>query len=94
MAKCRPGKAERALLKAQWAQVRSARKELIQSNLSAPRPEPVRYATTNLQSRMTHGLYRGLYDPLYSSDRDTGRGLSARKVQLKRPWYVTQDKVK
>lgn len=94
MAKHRLGRAERALVRAYWDTIRARRRKLIQDNLSGPKPEPVKYATASVgyETRMTHGLYRGLYDPTYSGDKQTNRGLGTRNMTVKRPWYVKPDR--
>lgn len=94
MARLRLGRQERAERKAQYAIVRTAKREVILANLSGPKPEPVRYATasTKFEASMTHGMYRGLYDPTFSTDKDTARGLTVRKTTVAKPWYVTKDK--
>lgn len=95
MPRPRLGKAERAIVREWHHQRREKTQAIVSANLDAPKPERVRYSSvSNYKASMTAGLYRGLYDPLYSTDKDTGRGLKPRKATVKKPWYVSKDKGK
>lgn len=83
MAKTRLGKAERAIVRAYWEDLRSRRKALVQSNLSGPKPETLRLSNSNnLAGRMTHCIYRdqtvrGLRQGERDSKGHIGNGVKA-----------------
>lgn len=74
----RLGKCERLAKRAKFQAWNEYKASVVASNLKdkAPKPSSQGYASAsrNFEQSMTHGLYRGLYDPMFSSDRDTKRG--------------------
>lgn len=106
MAKIRLGKAERAIVKAYWDNLRSKRRALVQSNLSGPKPESVRFSSVRpLEGSMIHGIYREQITKEGFRKGDSNRvpklskgGFASERTpmdrknpELKRPWYVSKD---
>lgn len=83
MSKLRLGKLERSIKLEYHARKKAKRQAIIEENLSTAKPKqsfaPNRMKALSFESRMTHGLYRGQYDPGYSTDRNTDRGLKLPK---------------
>lgn len=77
----RLGKRERDFLKVKRAERQALIAETVRNNLTiTAKAETSRgFSSVRPMQRMTHGLYRGLYDPEMSSVRQTSRGCNAPK---------------
>jgi hypothetical protein len=86
MARQRLGKAERAIVRDYHQKRRDQVRAIVVENLSKPveRVYPIRTSSVyGASPKILIGPDRGTYDPMFSTDRDTGRGLPKVKPKAK-----------